>query len=207
MRCLKAGLLGQEAGVAAQGIVETARLHRQLVGDVGRRLHRFGREGARHALEALLHVQQVGRLGHQVGLGQRQASARLFQVDPAAHARLGALADLLERLLMQGIVLAGQQLHVAIALQVDVGLHGGKGGGVAGGQHVIEARQLVEAGLLDVVVRAEAVEYELTQFHAVAGAAPALRPDSGYVVAVFTAQIALRVDLREEGGAGDALAL
>ncbi|MNX98060.1 hypothetical protein D3C86_1304490 [compost metagenome] len=207
MRGLKASLLGQEAGVAAQGVVETTGFYRQFVADVGRRLHRFGWEGAGHALKALLHVQQVGRLGHQVGLSQRQAAARLFQVDPAAHARFSALADLLEGLLMQGVVLAGQQLHVAVALQVNIGLHGGKSGGVAGGQHVVEARQLVKAGLLDVVARAETVKNQLAQFHAVAGAAPVLRSDSWHVIAKLAADVALRIDLREECGSGDVLAL
>ena len=97
-----------------------------------------------------------------------QAAAGLFQIHAAAHARFGALADLLERFFVQRIVLARQQLHVAVALQVDIGLGGGQRGGVAGGQHVIEAGQLVETGLLDVIAGAEAVENQLAQFQVVA---------------------------------------
>ncbi|MNI21226.1 hypothetical protein D3C73_747380 [compost metagenome] len=107
---------------------------------------------------------------------------------------------------MQRIILARQQFHVAVALQVDVGLHRRKGRAVAGGQHIIEAGQLVVTGLLDVVAGTEAVENQLAQFNGVAGTAPALRTDARHVVAIFPAQVALRVDLREERCTGNRLA-
>ena len=158
---------GQEAGVAAQRVVEVARLGGQLGVDVGHRLQRFG---GRAPVTRWKRCCASSRLAVSV---MRLVCARARRPPACSRstrrpARFGALADLLERFFVQRIVLARQQLHVAssAAGRYRPGWRPARWRRWWPARH--KAGQLVETGLLDVIAGAEAVENQLAQFRVVA---------------------------------------